>query len=278
VSREEKDKLLGHAADNDGIDEYDNALPDWWLGLFVFTVLWGVGYALDYHFLRPRSQESLYEAEMAAAKERWPEPVAKELAFDEATVQAGAQIFATTCASCHGAELTGGIGPNLVDATWIHGAEPDQVRATISNGVLEKGMPSWGPVLGPDKVAKVAAFIVTKARAAGPAAPATAAAPVPAGGPAPDAVAAAPAAGDPGEQLFRQNCVACHGENLEGKIGPNLTDDEWIHGSALADIERTITNGVPEKGMVSWGPILGPEKVKQVALFVHGKSNGHGER
>lgn len=262
----DKDQLLGHAADNDGIDEYDNALPDWWLGLFAFTVVWGIGYGVDYHFISHRSQAGYYDAEMASAKEKWPEAAPKQLVFDAATVQAGAEVFASTCAPCHGAQLTGGIGPSLVDATWIHGGEPEQIQATITNGVLEKGMPQWGPVLGPDKVAKVAAFVYTKAKEAG-ATPAPGA-PAPAPG---TAVAAVTDGPQSGEDIFKQNCVVCHGEQLEGKIGPNLTDAEWIHGGKLDQIVTTITNGVPEKGMVSWGPILGPDKIKAVAEFVHSK-------
>ena len=64
-------------------------------------------------------------------------------------------------------------------------------------------------------------------------------------------------------------CVACHGDRMQGLVGPSLSDDVWIHGGSLADITRTITTGVPEKGMVSWGPILGPEKIEAVAQFVH---------
>jgi cytochrome c oxidase cbb3-type subunit 3 len=235
----DQDVRLGHSADNDGIDEYDNALPDWWQWLFVLTVVWGVGYLVDYHFLRPRSQVTLYEAEMA----RWPEPQRQVVSTDEASIAAGAELFAQTCASCHGADGSGGIGPSLVDTTWLHGGSPEQIRATIEAGVPAKGMPAWGPILGPEKIASLAAFVSTKA----------------------------PSSGETGEVIFQKNCVACHGEHLEGRIGPNLTDAQWIHGDKLEDIERVITNGVPEKGMVSWGPILGPDRIKEVASFVYAK-------
>jgi cytochrome c oxidase cbb3-type subunit 3 len=62
--------------------------------------------------------------------------------------------------ACHGAELKGGIGPDLTDDTWIHGSAPDSVLATIRDGVAAKGMPSWGPILGPDKIRQVAAYIL----------------------------------------------------------------------------------------------------------------------
>jgi cytochrome c oxidase cbb3-type subunit III len=259
-----KDEVLGHASDNDGIEEYDNALPDWWLGLFLFTIVWAIGYGVDYHFVSGRSQTAYYEAEIAAAKVRWPDSGPKPLAFDDETLKAGAKVFGEQCAACHGAALGGGIGPNLLDAGWIHGSEPEQIRATITNGVAAKGMPAWGPVLGPDKVGKVAAFVIDSFRKTGltPVAVASGAA------------TPAPVAAEvmTGEGIYTQNCVACHGPELKGVVGPSLVDATWIHGGTLAEIEHTITNGVPEKGMVAWGPVLGAEKISLVARFVHEKN------
>ena len=86
---------------------------------------------------------------------------------------------------------------------------------------------------------------------------------------------AVPAALDPsitGESIFLQNCVACHGADMTGGVGPNLIDDEWIHGGDLPTITRIITEGVPEKGMISWGPILGEQKIELVAQYVHSKT------
>ena len=77
----------------------------------------------------------------------------------------------------------------------------------------------------------------------------------------PEAVAA-------GEAVYMQNCAMCHGAELEGGIGAALNDEEWIHGSDSENVVRIITEGVPEKGMLTWGPILGPEKINQVAAYV----------
>jgi cytochrome c oxidase cbb3-type subunit III len=71
-----------------------------------------------------------------------------------------------------------------------------------------------------------------------------------------------------GKQLFAANCVACHEAQGQGKIGPNLTDDSWLHGSAALEIFRTVRDGVPAKGMPSWGPTLGRAGVTQVTAFV----------
>jgi cytochrome c oxidase cbb3-type subunit 3 len=77
-------------------------------------------------------------------------------------VDAGRATFQSTCASCHHAALTGGIGPNLVDAEWIHGGTPADVLKTVTEGVLTKGMPGWGPMLGGKKVSEVVAFILSQ--------------------------------------------------------------------------------------------------------------------
>jgi cytochrome c oxidase cbb3-type subunit 3 len=71
-----------------------------------------------------------------------------------------------------------------------------------------------------------------------------------------------------GKQLFAGNCVACHAARGEGKIGPNLTDDAWLHGSAPLEIFRTVRDGVAAKGMPAWGPTLGRASVTQLTAFV----------
>lgn len=264
----ETNRVLGHADEADGIEEYDNPLPDWWLGLFFFTIVWAIGYGVDYHFLSQKSQASLYLAEMEEAEKRWPvSDTPSEVAMTPEAIEAGGQVYTQTCASCHGPELGGGIGPNLTDAEWIHGGEPAQVVATITEGVSAKGMPAWGPILGPAKVQQVAAFVLSK-KGSAPADPAPGAEEAP-------AVADAAAADAPldGKAIYDQNCLACHGANLEGVVGPSLVDAEWIHGGELEQITKTITEGVPEKGMIQWGPVLGPEKIAAVAQFVHDKAN-----
>ncbi len=77
-----------------------------------------------------------------------------------------------------------------------------------------------------------------------------------------------------GKSIFGVNCVACHGMDGQGLVGPNLTDDFWIHGGSFKEIEHTITEGVPEKGMISWKLTLKPEEIHAVASYVwslHGK-------
>ncbi|MBW1880100.1 MAG: c-type cytochrome [Deltaproteobacteria bacterium] len=158
------DEILGHADENDGIEEYDNPLPDWWLALLVITIVWAVGYAVNYHFVSDHSQVAYYEAEMEAAATRWPQDTteAGAVALTDDNIAAGQEIFTTNCVACHGATLEGGIGPNLIDDEWIHGGEIEDIVRTVTEGVPEKGMLTWGPILGPEKVGKVAAFVYSK--------------------------------------------------------------------------------------------------------------------
>jgi cytochrome c oxidase cbb3-type subunit 3 len=71
-----------------------------------------------------------------------------------------------------------------------------------------------------------------------------------------------------GQKVFLANCVACHEKKGQGKIGPNLTDNVWLHGGDPAQIWKTIREGVPAKGMPPWGPALGRLGVTQAAAFV----------
>ncbi|MDW3210472.1 MAG: cbb3-type cytochrome c oxidase N-terminal domain-containing protein [Reichenbachiella sp.] len=71
-----------------------------------------------------------------------------------------------------------------------------------------------------------------------------------------------------GKTVYERNCVACHKAAGEGGIGPNLTDDYWLHGGSIQDIYNTIKNGVPDKGMIAWGDVLSPSKMNDVASYI----------
>ena len=77
-----------------------------------------------------------------------------------------------------------------------------------------------------------------------------------------------------GEALFTKNCVVCHSALGQGLIGPNLTDDFWIHGGEYKNIINTIREGVPAKGMITWKVILKPSEILAVGSYVwsiHGR-------
>lgn len=71
-----------------------------------------------------------------------------------------------------------------------------------------------------------------------------------------------------GKAVYAQNCVACHGQNGEGVVGPNLTDDYWLHGGKIASVFKTIKYGVPEKGMIAWDKQLSPKQISDVSNYI----------
>ena len=164
----ETNRRLGHADEADGIEEYDNPLPDWWVGLFWFTIVWALGYGLWYHVIAHRSQIKRLEEEMAAADARWPAQAAAQAAAASAftitpeAVAAGEQVFKQNCVVCHGDHLQGVIGPSFLDDEWLHGGQASQILHTITVGVPEKGMVPWGGILSPEQINDVAAFVITK--------------------------------------------------------------------------------------------------------------------
>lgn len=71
-----------------------------------------------------------------------------------------------------------------------------------------------------------------------------------------------------GKDIYTKNCVACHGANGEGGVGPNFTDQYWIHGGGIKNIFKTVTVGVPSKGMISWKSQLSPKQIQQVGSYI----------
>lgn len=161
-------RLLGHAEEADGIEEYDNPLPDWWVGLFWLTIVWAIAYGLWYHVIADRSQIKNLSEEMTAAAARWPaqaEALAAAAADFEVTpeaVAAGEAVFQQNCVVCHGANLEGGIGPTFLDEEWLHGGQAKDILNTITQGVPAKGMVPWGGILSPEQINQVAAYVITK--------------------------------------------------------------------------------------------------------------------
>lgn len=68
--------------------------------------------------------------------------------------------------------------------------------------------------------------------------------------------------------IYDTKCAMCHGPEGQGTIGPNLTDEYWVHGAQLVDIYKTIKDGVPAKGMIAWGALLKPEELRFMAAYV----------
>lgn len=161
----------------DGIQEYDQRLPNWWLytlyGAIVFWVAWWFVYMIA--GLVP-SDGARIDAEMAkisAVKMASSIDVTNDKLFWEMSgnpvfVDAGKQTFNSLCIPCHLPSMRGksenptAVGPDLTDTAWIHGGTPKEVYNTVSKGVLVKGMPAWEPVLGQKKTAEVVAYVLSR--------------------------------------------------------------------------------------------------------------------
>jgi len=165
----ERDQLREH--EFDGIQEFDNRLPNWWLWTLYGAIVFAVGYWLVFHTWRlgelPRQA---YRDEMAAAAEAQLARMGEAEITNEslqlmaqvpARVEAGHQVFEQFCVACHRADASGDVGPNLTDAYWLHGGAPLDILRTVTYGVPEKGMVAWMNQLGPRRVQDVVAYVLT---------------------------------------------------------------------------------------------------------------------
>lgn len=162
----DRDELLDH--NYDGIQEYDNDLPRWWVWLFIITVVWGGVYAVWFHSqATPTEQltaemqalEALRSAQAAAAPAPASEDSLLALARDGATLKRGGEIYAAKCLACHGAAGEGLVGPNLTDDHWIHGGKITDIKNVVLEGVLDKGMIAWKSMMSGEEIDAVVAFV-----------------------------------------------------------------------------------------------------------------------
>jgi len=164
-----EDKVLH---DVDGIEEYDNPMPGWLMailwGAIIVSILYMAFYALAFG---EDSMTSEYRAETVASMEAIQAyfdanplvpPSAGEMlagARDPDVLALGQDRYARTCASCHGAEGQGLIGPNLADRYWLHGGQVTQIFQTLVKGVPAKGMPPWGRAIAPEELSALVSYI-----------------------------------------------------------------------------------------------------------------------
>lgn len=167
---EEKDLIMEHKFD--GIEELDNPTPPWFMWLFYATVIFGIGYILNYHVFKwGKLQDEEYVIEVREAEASKVEYLAKSAnKIDEnsvkvdatpAVIEAGKAVFATSCIACHGDKGQGTVGPNLTDEYWLHGGSVNAVFKTIKYGVPEKGMIAWEKTLTPKQIAEVSNYILS---------------------------------------------------------------------------------------------------------------------
>jgi cytochrome c oxidase cbb3-type subunit 3 len=164
----QEDPIRSHSYD--GIQEFDKKLPNWWLWTFYGAIIFSIAYWFLVHQAgRFNTPEQRLEKNLAALTARVAAhstgPLTNEqiwaMSRDDTALATGRETFNTTCASCHGSNLLGGIGTNLADNVWIHGGNPEDIVRTVTVGVQAKGMPAWGPVLGAKRINQVAAYILS---------------------------------------------------------------------------------------------------------------------
>jgi cytochrome c oxidase cbb3-type subunit III len=170
-----RDELLDHEAD--GIREFDNDLPRWWLYSFYVTIVFSVLYLVNYHVLPTplvghKGMEAEYRAEMAAASRARPDAgpaaaVAAVALTDDASLASGRAMFtsqASLCQSCHRPDLGGLVGPNLTDELWLHGCTPAEVMRSIATGYPSRGMLPYGggPKLSDGELLQLASYVLSQ--------------------------------------------------------------------------------------------------------------------
>jgi cytochrome c oxidase cbb3-type subunit 3 len=181
--------------ERDGIGEEDNAIPTWWWGGFLVTVLFAAVYiptdAITGWTQERQYAEQVREAEQRLAAVRAALPSENPFRGDATARVEGEQVFATICAACHKPDGSGLVGPSLVDPYWKYGSSDADLFASVAKG-RPGGMPAWEAQLGTDKIWKALAYMESLERSREPGVGAPGFAPP---GSAPSATAAVPAPG-----------------------------------------------------------------------------------
>jgi len=257
-------ELHGHVWDGD-LQEYNNPLPLWWMGLFYLTIVFALGYIALYPGLGSFpgtlgwSSTGQFGEEQQQAKEKYGPIFDKYAKQDLNTIvndpqarEMGQRLFLTYCGQCHGSDAQGGKGfPNLSDKDWLYGGDPETIRKTITDG-RNGTMPAWGKTLSADDIKDVTYYVLSLS-----------------------GFPSTPMQISGGKKVFMSNCAACHGPEAKGNqaVGaPNLTDKTWLHGGSIATVTETITKG-RSSHMPAHKDLLGEAKINLLAAYVYSLSN-----
>jgi len=229
-------ETTGHVWDED-LRELNNPLPRWWLWLFVLSTVFGLAYLVVYPGLgnyggtfgwtsqrQHAEQAASAEALLAKTFESFEHHTALELSRNPDAVRIGRNLFVNNCAACHGSDARGAPGfPNLTDHDWLWGGTPEAIEQSIAQG-RSSTMPAWKQALGGDSgVEDTLRYVMSLSGRELP-------------------------AGDlnSGKGKFTAICSACHGADGHGNqaLGaPDLDDQVWLNGGAIATVRESIANG-----------------------------------
>lgn len=251
----------------DGIEEYDNPLPAWWLYMFVITGVFGVGYLVafpglgSFEGLLKWTQIDEWQREVQRAEARY-EPVfaayrdqtIEQIAADPQAVRMGQRIFANNCSQCHGSDARGSKGfPNLTDHQWNWGGQPEQIRETIAKGRTGVMTPMGAAVGSPEDVRNLANHVLSLSGAPH------------------DSVRA-----NLGREKFMV-CAACHGADGKGNAAlgaPNLTSGIFTHGPGVESHIVNMINSGKTGVMPAWESKFTPEQLTVLTAYVWGRGGG----
>ena len=268
----------------DGIKELNTPLPRWWLWTFYACCLWSLAYWIVMpawplvssfttgvigYSSRAKLEESMEAARAAQAQylDRIQVASLEQITNDrellDFAIAGGGSAFAVNCSQCHGLGAAGSTGfPNLNDDDWIWGGTLEDISQTIHYGIRSDSdetrfnqMPAFGrdQILEHDQINDVVEYVLSLS-----------------------GTATDPAAASRGEEIFVEQCTACHGEDGTGiqELGaPNLTDGIWLYGGDKADVMETVTNS--RSGMMpAWAGRLDETTIKQLAVYVHSLGGG----
>ncbi|SFQ59694.1 cytochrome c oxidase cbb3-type subunit 3 [Variovorax sp. OK605] len=258
------DNTTGHVWDGD-LREANNPLPLWWVGLFVLTIVFGLGYLAIFPGLGSYpgnsgwSSRTEYDAEVATATrelgpvyERFAAMPVEDIARDAQAKGIGERLFMNNCAQCHGSDARGNKGfPNLTDNDWLHGGTPEKIVETITKGRTATMPPMAAAVGTQDDVKNVANYVLSLS------------------GEPHDSLRAGL-----GKSKFTA-CAACHGIGGVGNQAmgaPNLSDKIWLHGYGEGAIVQMINEGKHNEMPAQQGRLT-EAQIKLLASYVWGFSN-----
>ena len=258
-------KTMGHVWDGD-LEEYNNPMPKWWSWMFVITVIFAFVYLALYPGLgnfkgmlgwtsvgQHKAEVEKMDATVKPLFDKFMAMDMKAVAADKQAMEMGKRLYLTYCMQCHGADARGAKGfPNLTDADWQYGGEPEQIKETIANGRM--GVMPPHEQLGGDTIKDLANYVRSLSGLPN------------------DATRTAK-----GKEAFGSaGCAGCHGMDAKGMhaVGaPNLTDKVWLYGSSEATISETIAKG-RQNQMPAWKECLGDAKVHLLSAYVLSLSQG----